>query len=110
MTDDRRVATRTPALAPIAVTDTITGDDVGSVGNLSRTGVMLICVHPLRDGALYQLKLCMSDRGETVEIGVQTMWIQPAATGAYQWSGHRIISISAEASKLLARWIRLDAS
>lgn len=110
MIDERRAAARIPALAPIEVTDTITGDSLGSVGNLSRNGVMLICIHPLRDDAIYQLKLSMPDRGETMEIGVHTMWTQHAATGAYQWSGHRIISISGEAAKLLDHWIRLDAS
>ena len=110
MNDDRRSAPRIPAVVAIEVTDTITGDRIGRVGNLSRNGVMLICRRALRDDALYQLRLAVPGRAEALEIGVHTMWTQAAATGDHQWSGHRIISIDAAGANLLERWIQRDAA
>lgn len=110
MNDDRRSTRRVPAVASIEVTDSITDERIGRVGNLSRAGVMLICQRPFRDDAIYQLQLRASERGETIEIGVHTMWTQAAATDNRQWSGHRIISIAPDAVQILDRWIRLDRS
>ena len=110
MNDDRRSAPRIPTVVPIEVTDSITGDRLGRVGNLSRSGLMLFCRIALTDDALYQLTLAVPGHAETLEIGVHTMWTQAAATGGYQWSGHRIISIDDAGAKLLERWIQRDAA
>jgi PilZ domain len=108
MHDERRNALRKPANISIEVTDSITGERIGHVGNLSRTGMMLICHRPLNDNALYQLRFRLPDtRGGYTEIetGVCTMWTEDAATGGQQWSGLRIISISGEAAATLDRWL-----
>lgn len=108
MNDERRSAPRKPASIPIEVTDSISGKGIGRIGNLSRTGMMLICHHPLRDDALYQLRFQLPNtHGPTdeIEAGVHTMWTDQAATNGYQWSGLRIISISGAAAALLDRWL-----
>jgi hypothetical protein len=113
MNDERRSAPRIPTAVPIEVTDSITGENIGRVGNLSRNGVMLICHRPLQDGALYQLRFRLpSPRGalEEIEAGVHTMWIDQAATNGYQWSGLRIISISGSAAASLDRWLGATAA
>lgn len=108
MNDERRSAPRKPTAVPIEVTDSISGENIGRVGNLSRTGLMLICHRPLRDDALYQLRFRLPNpRGahEEIEAGVHTMWTDQAATNGYQWSGLRIISISGAAAACLDRWL-----
>ena len=108
MNDERRSAPRKPTTAPIEVVDSISGENIGRVGNLSRNGMMLICHRPLRDDALYQLKFRLPNpRGAQIEIetGVHTMWTDQAATNGYQWSGLRIISISGAAAACLDRWL-----
>lgn len=108
MNDERRSAPRKPASIPIEVMDSISGESIGRVGNLSRTGMMLICHRPLRDDALYQLRFQLPDAngpGEEIEAGVHTMWTDQAATNGYQWSGLRIISISGAAAASLDRWL-----
>ena len=45
MNDERRSAPRKPTTAPIEVVDTISGENIGRVGNLSRNGMMLrMCI------------------------------------------------------------------
>lgn len=105
MNDERRSAPRIPVPAPIAVTNSITGETIGRVGNLSRNGMMLICSQPLRDGALYQLRFRLNGNSEEIETGVHTMWTEQASTGSNQWSGLRIISISPTDADLLDKWL-----
>ncbi|HET9818598.1 MAG TPA: PilZ domain-containing protein [Rhodanobacteraceae bacterium] len=108
MNDERRTAPRKPSNAPIEVINSISGENIGRIGNLSRNGLMLICHRPLNDDALYQLRFRLPDLRGTqseIETGVHTMWTEQAATNGYQWSGLRIISISATAAKSLDRWL-----
>ncbi len=105
MNDERRSAPRKPVQAPIVVTDAITGENVGRIGNLSRNGMMLICNQPLHDGALYQLRFRLDGSGPEIEAGVHTMWTEQASTGGYQWSGLRIISISKPDARALEEWL-----
>lgn len=108
MSQERRSAPRKPSDNPIEVTDCVSGDTIGRVGNLSRTGLMLICHRPLRDDALYQLRFHLAgDDGADAEVeaGVHTMWTEAASTHGYQWSGLRIISISGAAAASLDHWL-----
>lgn len=108
MNDERRSAPRKSASGPVEVIDSISGEHIGRIGNLSRNGMMLICHQPLRDGALYQLRFRLPDRHGIpidVETGVHTMWTEQAATNGYQWSGLRIISISGAAAASLDQWL-----
>lgn len=108
MNDERRSAPRKPSTAPIEVIDSISGENIGHVGNVSRTGLMLVCHRPLNDNALYQLRFRLPvPRGaqSEIETGVCTMWTEQPTTESYQWSGVRIISISAPAAKSLDRWL-----
>jgi hypothetical protein len=113
MNDERRSAPRKSISAPIEVVDSMSGENIGRVGNLSRTGMMLICHRPLRDDALYQLKFRLPDRRGAptdIETGVHTMWTELAATNGYQWSGLRIISISGSAAASLDHWLEQSAA
>ncbi|MGH8184129.1 MAG: PilZ domain-containing protein [Rhodanobacteraceae bacterium] len=109
MNDERRSAPRIPTTAPIEVTDSISGENIGRIGNLSRNGMMLICHRPLRNDALYQLRFRLpATHGphDEIETGVHTMWTDQAATNGYQWSGLRIISISGTAAASLDHWLQ----
>ncbi len=113
MNDERRSAPRKPTTIPIEVIDSITGENIGRIGNLSRTGMMLICHHPLRDDALYQIRFRLprsQGNQDEIETGVHTMWTDQAATNGYQWSGLRIISISGAAAASLDRWLTQGAA
>jgi hypothetical protein len=113
MNDERRNAPRKPTAAPIDVIDSISGENIGRVGNLSCNGMMLICHRPLRDDALYQLRFRLPAArggGAEIEAGVHTMWTEQAAMNGYQWSGLRIISISGPAAASLDKWLAGSAA
>ncbi|HEX7370191.1 MAG TPA: PilZ domain-containing protein [Rhodanobacteraceae bacterium] len=113
MNDERRAAPRKHSSLPIEVIDSISGEKIGRIGNLSRTGMMLICHRPLHDDALYQLRFRLpgsTDSNDEIETGVHTMWIEQAATRGYQWSGLRIISISGPAAASLDGWLEHHAA
>lgn len=108
MSNERRNALRKATQTPIEVIDSVTGRAIGRIGNLSRNGMMLICHKPLCDDALYQLRFRLTGASADIEAGVHTMWIEQATTSGYQWSGLRIISISAPDADLLDRWLDED--
>lgn len=113
MNDERRTAPRIHVSVPIEVTDSITGEPVGRVGNLSRNGMMLISQRTLNEGALYQLHFRLpgaSGASEQIEAGVHSMWLAKAATNGYQWAGLRIISISSDAANRLDHWLERNAA
>ncbi len=113
MNDERRSAPRKPTPVPIEVTNDLTGEAIGRIGNLSRNGMMLICSRPLHADALYQFRFFLPDpigNQVKIETGVHTMWIDAASTGDYQWSGLRIISISGPAAESLDHWLQLHVA
>lgn len=110
MTDDsnQRGAQRKAVDATILVEDAIAERKLGRVGNLSRSGLMLIGAEPLRDDALYQLRFALPDAdGQTahMEIGVHEQWTEQASVPGQYWSGVRIIAISNDDQTRLARWL-----
>lgn len=107
---NRRHATRKPANAAATVTDLISGQTMGHVGNLSSTGMLLIGHQPPRSEALYQVAVTLPGaqprRGQVVAItlGIQEQWHEPAASGQ-TWAGYRIVAISDEDVTQLHRWL-----
>jgi hypothetical protein len=107
--NEKRRSDRKPVDSIILVTDAITGQPIGRIGNLSRSGLMLIGPRPLNDDALYQLRFQLSDPADgsrhTLEIGVHEQWTEEAATPGQYWSGLRFIDIGERDDAALARWL-----
>lgn len=107
---NRRHAPRKRASPAPTVTDLISGQAMGHVGNLSSTGMLLIGPLPPRSEALYQVGLTLprvnSLRGQSVAItlGIQEQWHEPAASGQ-TWAGYRIVAISDEDVAQLHGWL-----
>lgn len=92
----------------ILVEDAISTRNLGRIGNLSRTGLMLICTHRLHDDALYQIRFDLPDENQsvkTIEIGVHEQWTSRATSPGQFWSGLRIIDIAPDAEQQLAGWL-----
>jgi len=107
---NRRQAARKPVRPAATVTDLISGQAMGQVGNLSSTGMLLIGPQPPRSEALYQVGVTLpgvnSPHGQRVAItlGIQEQWHEPAASGQI-WAGYRIVAISDEDVAQLQRWL-----
>lgn len=113
MNDNRRSAERFPARNLIEVTDSITGNVIGQIGNLSRTGMLLRCQSPLNDDAVYQVRFSLRDgpgAHADIEVGIHTMWTGRAIGDGRQWSGAHIISISDRAAQALDVWLEHAAA
>ncbi len=111
MTENRR-ARRQRAETAIQVTDTLTGEVIGRVGNLSLDGMMLIANRPVREDALYQFAFELPDarhHPHTLEIGVHEQWNEPASAAGQYWAGFRFISISEADQATLGHWLERSA-
>lgn len=111
MKDDgnQRRAERKKIREMILVEDAISGFSLGRIGNISSSGLMLICPHRLHDDALYQLRFTLPDQDDgedaTLEVGVHEQWSEQAAIPGQFWSGLRIIDIEPEAERRLVHWL-----
>ncbi|HET7662104.1 MAG TPA: PilZ domain-containing protein [Rhodanobacteraceae bacterium] len=104
-----RRAARKNISDPIPVENVISEKMLGRIGNLSLSGLMLICSERLCRDAIYQIRFALPDGhdGETVpmEVGVHEQWTEQTIGPGQFWSGMRIIDISTEDEARLARWL-----
>ena len=106
MREHRRSKRRHPD-QPVQVVNTMTGESIGQIGNLSHDGMMLIASREIRADALYQFSFPLHpERGGPVEIevGMHEQWSEPASVPGQYWAGFRIISIGADDQELLTEW------
>ncbi len=109
---ENRRSRRKRAPDNIEVTNSLTGEVVGFVGNLSVDGMLLIANRKLPDNALFQFSFALPDAAgapRSIEVGVHEQWSEPAKTTGQYWSGFRIIDIAPDDRSLLSAWVeRLD--
>lgn len=107
MNDKRRLARKQPDVA-LRVTDAMSGDVVGHLGNLSMDGMMLVAQSPIGEDALYQFVFHLPDphgRLHPIEVGVHQLWNGPPTVNGQAWVGFRFIDIAADDEKMLAEWL-----
>jgi hypothetical protein len=108
---NQRRAERKRANFTAVVTDVITGVPMGHLGNLSRTGVLLISSSAPRSEAIYQVSMSLPEAGRpaslspSLEVGIQEQWHAPAATPGQIWAGYRIVAIDEDGAARLERWL-----
>jgi len=107
---NQRRAERKRASAAAIVTDVISGQPMGHLGNLSSSGMLLIGAQTPRSEALYQVSVALpeADQGaappQSIEVGIQEQWHEPATSGQV-WAGYRIVAIGEEDVSRLDRWL-----
>lgn len=92
----------------IQVTNSLTGETVGQIGNLSVDGMLLIASRKLPENALFQFNFELPGADGALrrfEIGVHEQWAEPASVPGQFWSGFRIIDIAPEDRTALAAWV-----
>jgi len=112
---EHRRSPRKPPGVIIQVTNVMTGEVLGRLGNISAEGMMLVANRPIVDDALYQVLFNLPDehgRLHPIEVGVHEQWSEQANVPGQHWVGFRIIDIAAAASTVLIDWLngseRLD--
>lgn len=102
----RRSPRRAPSHA-VTVTDAMTGQAMGRIGNLSAGGMLLIADQTLPTGALYQVQFDLpvaEQSSRTFEVGMQLLWSETRSGPRPVWSGFRFISIAADQAQFLQAW------
>ena len=105
---DTRRAPRRNVPHPVMVVDTMTGDAVGQLSNISESGMLLIASKPLAEDALYQLQFRldgMPSRETPIEVGAHVQWAAPANTPGQMWVGLRFLVLGAAERASLQAWV-----
>jgi PilZ domain len=113
MTEHRR-SPRKRAQQAIEVTNSISGEIIGYVGNLSEDGMLLISGSAVAEDALFQFQFALQNHvtngaPQKLEIGVHEQWHEAAAVPGQFWTGFRIIDISNDDQKVLSAWVNSPA-
>ncbi|MGD1982295.1 MAG: PilZ domain-containing protein [Chromatiaceae bacterium] len=102
--DDRRKINRIDAHnARLAVHNTVDGEPVGIIGNLSPGGIMLITHKQLYPDGILQLTV---DVPETVDfgpisMGMKILWCIPANSPDEYWAGLETLDMSSDSGTAL---------
>ena len=96
----------------IHVTDAMTEMVIGHLGNVSDTGMLVMCNAPLVNDALYQLRLALPDGPLKLplEVGAHLLWRDQASAPGQSWTGFRFITMSEQQMTQLRRWIDAPGS
>lgn len=113
MSQEFRRARRRKAHQPIAVTDAMTGEVIGQVGNLSESGMLLLASRPLVNDALYQFRFPLeaaNGRAVPLEIGAHLLWSDEASAPGQHWIGFRFIGQDGLQRRQLRAWVNAPGS
>lgn len=103
---DQRAAARKTLSTLVQVFDTVTGERIGHIGNISESGLMIIGPGQMGEENLYQINFTLPEGDDgpsaTFHLGAQCLWCSEAeSTGTY-WAGFEIIDITDEDSEILS--------
>ena len=106
--NEYRRSLRKAAYVTIPVSNKMTGEVMGRIGNLSADGMLMVCDAPVVDGALFQLGFELTNaqgRPQAIDVGVQEMWAEAANVPGQYWSGFHFIDISGKDLEAIESWI-----
>lgn len=108
MIDEFRRSRRRVISDTTLVTDVMTDNVVGRIGNLSETGMLLIASRPLLVDALYQFRFQLpAAHGKLTdyEVGGHLLWNDRASAPGQTWSGFRFLAVPPDQAMALRKWI-----
>ena len=107
---ERRDRRRNVRQAMVLV-NSITGANLGPIGNLSAGGLMLISNQPVGDSNIYQAQFQLNDPASgtrSIDLAFQVLWCAPASTANTFWSGCQTIDISEEDRAAIHDWANAE--
>jgi hypothetical protein len=99
---------RKRATQAVMVSNAISGDSLGRIGNLSIDGMMLIGNREFFEEHYYQIQFSLSSSRlapQKVEIGLQCLWAEQARAGRSYWGGFKLIDASEHDLEVMRQWI-----
>lgn len=104
MSWELRRAQRRASTDTVVVTDAMTDAPLGTLGNLSATGMLLIANRPLPEDGLFQLRFALEPGAPPIEVGCQILWIDQAAAPGQYWTGLRFICVAGDDVARIRAW------
>lgn len=104
----KRRSIRKRAAHAIMVSNSMTGDTLGRIGNLSLDGLMLIASKPIQEEHYFQVSFPLTTRAHAahkVEIGVQCLWAEQSRSANAHFAGFRIIDVADSDLPCLRQWV-----
>lgn len=108
MSKDHRRLKRRKGDYPTSVVDTMTREPIGTVVDLSETGLMIMAPVALCADALFQCELHFPPgRGfdAPLSVGLHELWSRPEPGSGQMLIGFRIIDIASDDKMRLRRWV-----
>ena len=106
--NEHRRSPRKAAFMTIPVTNTMTGEVMGRIGNLSNDGMLMVCDESVADGALFQLGFELTNSqgaSQSIEVGAQEMWAEAANVPNQFWAGFHFIDIADSDLDVIESWL-----
>ncbi len=106
--NEHRCSPRKAPYVTVPVTNKMTGEVMGRIGNLSADGMLMVCDGPVADGALFQLGFELINgqgRPQAIDVGAQEMWAEAASMPGQYWSGFHFIDISENDLDAIDSWL-----
>ena len=100
---EQRGARRINPAKPILVKNYVSGDPIGSIVNLSETGMMLTTRDDFRDHQVFQTRFWLDHENE-IMVGIENLWLDRQSSGMVI-AGFIIIDISKEDQQKLKAFI-----
>lgn len=103
---DHRRSPRRAMPETVLVSNVMTEEVVGRIGNLSEGGMLLIASVPMVEDALYQFRFRLPMLEPTdIEVGAHLLWMDSARTSGQTWAGFRFIAVPESQRQQLRAWI-----
>lgn len=108
MSVSKRRSVRKRAALAIMVSNSMTGDSMGRIGNLSLDGLMLIASKPVSEEHYFQISFAVTTRNHPshkLELGVQCLWAEQSRSANAHFAGFKIIDIADADVPVLRLWV-----
>ena len=106
--NEYRRSPRKAAYVTIPVTNKMTGEVMGRIGNLSADGMLMVCDEPVAEGALFQLGFELTNvhgHPQAIDVGAQEMWAEAANVPGQYWAGFHFIDIADNDLEAVESWL-----
>ena len=108
---DHRRSPRRKVAETVLVSDVMTEEIVGRIGNLSGGGMLLMASAQLTEDALYQFRFRLPGiDGADIEVGAHLLWLDRASSPGQSWVGFRFISLTDAHRTYLNGWVEAPGS
>lgn len=94
---------------PIPVIDTLSGESVGALANITVEGMLIICNRPMDANRIYQIALNLPESingHESVGVGIDCLWVKQGESQDLNWAGCEIIDADQDAIDIIEILIR----